>query len=281
MEKPFWVSLRDNQFVLPAGHTVLSLREELFATIGSTDSELRDTIGLEAFYHWLKAGLYGAEEIRWFIPRLTANLQEGIGKEEDDSVFRRSFSALWLANIVQDDNETHRLGKEDVDGILTAALAYFPAENDLRGYVPVKGYAHAIAHAADLFGALGQSQFTGAQDHADLLECVAGKLRAVTDWIFIYNEDSRIARAVTAVLGRGTLTLDQVKRWLDSLCRNWNGAWRNESSARAYSNGRAMLRALYLTISMGRGEAIPGKEAILRLIQETLESAKPWEWVET
>ena len=278
MEKQFWIAIRENNFEIPAGHSAQTLREELCTTIGSTDPELRDTIGLEAFYNWLRKGLYGVDDIRWFMVRLLANLQQGIGEKDDDSVFLRSFSALWLSNIVQDDNETHRLGKEDIDGILNAALAYFPAEMDLRGVVPVKGYAHAIAHAADLLGALGHSHHTGTRDHIRILECVASKLRTVTEWIFIYNEDSRIARATLGILTRGTLTLDQVKDWLTSLSRNWNGAWRNEAGARAYSNGRAMLRALYLAMTMGHGEPIPEQEALLRLIQGTLESARPWEW---
>jgi hypothetical protein len=280
MEKQFWISIRENNYEIPAGHSTQSLRDELFANIGSTDPELRDTIGLEAFYNWLNKGLYSPEEIRWFITRLVANLQQGIGKTEDDSVFLRSFSALWLSNIVQNDNETQVLGKEDIDGILAATIGYFPAETDLRGYVPTKGYAHAIAHSADLLGALGQSRYTDTRDHIKILECFADKMRAVTDWIFIYNEDSRLARAMLGILTRGTLTMDQVKDWLTSLSRNWNGAWKNEGSARAYSNGRALLRALHWSISTWKGESIPGRDGLLQLIQETLEQARPWEWNE-
>jgi hypothetical protein len=281
MEKKFWISIRDNHFEIPAGQSAQTLRDELFAYIGSTDPELRDTIGLEAFYNWLNKKLYSPEEIRWFITRLVANLQQGIGKKEDDSIFLRSFSALWLSNIVQNDNETQVLGKEDIVGILHAALAYFLAETDLRGYVPIKGYAHAIAHSADLLGALGHSRYTDTLDHIKILECFAVKMRAVTYWIFIYNEDSRLARAMLGILTRGTLTMDQVKDWLTSLSRNWYGAWRNEGSARAYSNGRALLRALHWSISMWKGEPIPGKDELLKLIQETLEQARPWEWNET
>jgi hypothetical protein len=41
--------------------------------------------------------------LRGFIPRLIANLQMGLGEMEGDLVYLRSFSALWLAVIVDFD----------------------------------------------------------------------------------------------------------------------------------------------------------------------------------
>ena len=105
MDKRFWVSIRENNFEIPTGHSVRTLTEELISYIGSTDPELRDTIGLEAFYNWLKLGLYSADDLHGYITRLVSSLQKGIGEAEDDSVFLRSFSALWLSLIVQKDNE--------------------------------------------------------------------------------------------------------------------------------------------------------------------------------
>lgn len=280
MDKQFWDSIRENNFEMPTGHSVITLTEELISYLGSTDPELRDTIGLEAFYNWLKRGLYSADDLHGYITRLVSNLQKGIGEVEDDSVFLRSFSALWLALIVQNDNETQVLVKEDLIRILDEALAHFSAETDLRGYVPIKGYAHAIAHASDLFGALSRNQYLDTSDHINILNCIADKMRNVTDWIFFYNEDSRIARTVLEIFVRDTLSLDQLKNWLASLSMNWNGAWRNEGEARAYSNGRNLLRALHWHISMQKDKQIPNKEMILKFIQETLEQAKPWEWAE-
>ena len=103
MDKPFWIAIKEHDFELPAGHSLQALTEELFDYLGSTDPELRDTIGLEAFYHWLDQGLYTPAEVRALIPRLSANLNQGVGETGSDSVFRRSFSALWLALIVEQD----------------------------------------------------------------------------------------------------------------------------------------------------------------------------------
>ena len=184
----------------------MTLTDELFSTIGSTDSELRDSIGLEVFYNWLKKGLYSADDLRRFIPVLIDNLQKGIGEVEGDSVFLRSFSALWLSLIIYQNNETPDLDKKDIAPILDAALEYFTMEKDLRGYVPVKGYAHALAHASDLFGALAESNLTGAEDHLKILDCIAKKMEHSTSEVFLYNEESRLARAVISIFARDTLT---------------------------------------------------------------------------
>ena len=75
-------------------------------------------------------------------------------------MFLYSFSMLWLALIVEHDTQKPALPGEDIALIVAAALAYFAAERDLRGLVPVKGWAHAIAHSADLFAALASSSHT-------------------------------------------------------------------------------------------------------------------------
>jgi hypothetical protein len=278
MEKQFWASIKENKFAIPVGHSVLDLTNELFSLIGSTDPELRDSIGLEVFYNWLKQGLYRADDLSGFIVRLCSNLQTGIGEPEGDSIFLRSFSALWLSLIVANDHETPLLQKEDIAAILEAALAFFAAENDLRGYVEIKGWAHAIAHASDLFGALVNSNHTGANDHLAILNCIASKLNDSTCWNYLYNEDSRIARAITGIFERNTLTLDQIKAWLAFMSSDWNGAWQSEKGTRAYFNGRNLIRALYFYLVTKKGDQVPNEETILKLLQDTLEQARPWEW---
>jgi hypothetical protein len=278
MDKQFWLSIKENDFAFPVGHSVLPLTDELFSYIGSTDSELRDTIGLEAFFNWVKQGLYSADYLRGLIGRLIPNLQKGIGETEGDAVFLRSFSALWLAAIVEKDNENPEMEREEFTPILEAALAYLSAESDLRGYVPIKGYAHAIAHASDLLGVLVNSLHTNADDHIRILNCIASKLRDSTHGIYLYNEDSRIARTVARIFVRNTLTMQQVQDWLASLSSEWNGAWRNEELARAYHNGRCFLRSLYLYIIMLKAEKVPNEDEILKLLQDALEQAKPWTW---
>jgi len=273
MDKQFWVSLIRNDYAIPAGYTGLPLTDDLFSFIHSTDPELRDSIGLEVFFHWLDRGLYCTEDIRRFVPRLLANQQAGLGEKESDSVFQRSFSSLWLALIIQNDNQKPALDRDELMSILEALVTYFSAEKDYRGVDRTKGFAHAIAHAADLFSALAASPCMEEDEHLKILDCIAVKLKAIPDWIFIYGEEARLAVAALQVFVRGTLSLEQVKAWLAFLSANWDNAWSDDERALAFFNGRNFLRSLHY--KMLAQEDISDKEVILKMLRETLDQVNP------
>lgn len=273
MDKPFWISVIKNDYAVPEGHALLPLTDELFSFIPATDPELRDSIGLEVFYNWLEQGLYRPEDIRGFISRLLANLQEGLGEKESDSVFGRAFSSLWLALIVQHDNRSPALSREELVSILEAQRAYFLAEQDYRGLDRVKGFAHSIAHAADLFAALAASPHLGESEHLQILECIATKLKAIPDWVFIYGEESRLAAVPMQIFARGTLRPDQVKAWLAFLSADWDNSWSEEGRALAFFNGRNFLRSLHFRLPAR--EDVAERETILKMLRETLDQVNP------
>jgi hypothetical protein len=273
MDKRFWISVIRNEYAIPAGYTILPLTDELFSFIRSTDPELRDSIGLEVFFHWLDRGLYSLEDICRFIPRLLANLQEGLGEKESDSVYQRSFSSLWLALIIQNDNKKPALTRGELVSVLEALRTYFTAEQDYRGFDRTKGFAHAIAHAADLFSALASNPCMGESEHLKILECIAAKLKAIPDWIFIYGEESRLAAAVLQIFARGTLSIHQIKTWLAALSADWNNAWSDDERALAFFNGRNFLRSLHYKL-LNR-EDVSDQEMILTMLRETLDQVNP------
>ncbi len=274
MDKQFWISIIRNEYAIPGGYTILPLTDELFSLISSTDPELRDSISLEVFFHWLDRGLYSLEDIRRFIPRLLENLQMGLGEKESDSVYLRSFSCLWLALIIKNDNKKPALKREELLPILDALRAYFSEEQDYRGFDRTKGFAHAIAHAADLFSALASSPCMGESEHQKILECIAAKLKAIPDWIFIYGEESRLAVAALQIFVRGTLSINQIKTWLAYLSSDWNNSWCDDERALAFFNGRNFLRSLHYR--MLTREDIPDKETILNMMRETLDQVNPF-----
>jgi hypothetical protein len=275
MDKQFWASIQENDYQVTEGHDVSDLKEELYSYIGSTDAELRDTIGLEVFYNWLTAGHYSMDDIRDLIPRLTANLQQGLGETETDSVFLRSFSALWLSCILEYDNQKPQLQAEDILSIFEPALAYLPAERDLRGLVPEKGWAHAVAHGADVFWRLAGSLHTNADHHSQILDCIADGLNEPDTAVYLYSEDCRLARAAIEIFKRNTLSIEQIQNWLTEMSAPWNGAWASDDTTLAFFNARNFIRCLHW--QMGTVENITEKEAIMGMLRETLNQAKPWE----
>ena len=150
MDKEFWNSIARSDYQIPSGHTLENLTGILFDSLGSTDPELRDEIAYIVYANWLKREMYSRESVESHVNKLLSNLEEGIGETESDTIFLRAFSILFLAELVHNDNKKPLLSKEQVQAILEKGIWYLSAEKDERGYIPDKGWAHALAHTADL-----------------------------------------------------------------------------------------------------------------------------------
>ena len=156
----------------------------------------------------------GAETLRGLVDRWTANLNSGVGDRDTDSVFRRSFSALVLAVAVARDNVSPVLSAEDVHRLTDAALAYLAAEQDVRGYDPVKGWIHSAAHTADLLKFLGRSRYLQAETQSKILDAIAAKLTSAPV-VFVNGEDERFARAVLSIVNRPDFDGGAFTSWVE------------------------------------------------------------------
>jgi len=133
-------------------------------------------------------------------------------------------------------------------------LAYIVAERDLRGYVPDQGWAHAIAHAADLLWVLAQSRHLAAPDLERILDVIAKRITTAVEHVYLYNEDQRLAFAAMAVLQRDLLDLSALNVWLSRMQRpdgNWQHPFLSPTSASAYHNTTTFLRSLYFQLLLG------------------------------
>ena len=276
MDKDFWVALYKNKYEIPEGHTLAELTREIFSYLGSTDPELRDEIGYIVFANWLKQERYSTAEIRELIRELLTNLHIGIGETESDSVFLRTFSILFLAEIVHNDNKKSFLDKPDIDLILEKALWYISAEKDPRGYVPVKGWAHALAHTADLMLVLGKNKNLEETDLLKILNAVSEKIIHSTGYIYIHGEDERLASAIIESLRRGLLPTHKLEEWTKSFIeQDWRGAYTDEEKNSAFQNTRNLLRSIYLEFK-NEGQELPKQAELESIFLETLKNLKPY-----
>ncbi len=272
MDKQFWLDIRENNFALPPGQSAGPLTEELFSYLESTDPDLRDLIAYETFSNWLEQGLYSSNELRAYILRLILNLQNGIGERDTDTVFTRTFSALFLAEIVNYDNRHPFLDKDEVLNILAKGLNYLEEEMDPRGYVPEKGWAHALAHTADLLYVLASNRYLARENLEQILKQIAVKLIAPTDWVYIHGEDDRLVRAVIAAYQRHLASQD----WLTIITADGNNTWRDSFMdlflQNAFFNSKTFLRSLYLHIL--QTEELANKDHILESVQKSLQALR-------
>ncbi|MFL5800521.1 MAG: DUF2785 domain-containing protein [Roseiflexaceae bacterium] len=257
MDKAFWQAILDADGAVPEGYAVAELTPELLALLGSTDPFLRDEVAMEVLAAWIvRDNLYTPDELRSIGDTLAHNLTVGLGEQGSDSVFLRAFSALVLDKVIEADNWWTLLSPEDIRRWMEQALAYVAVERDLRGYVPGKGWAHALAHTADVLWVLAQSRHMGAADLERILVAIADKVNAPTEYPYLAMEDERLANAVWAGLRRDLLGLPFLSTWLSRLARPFQETPRSEvvidaHKTNAFHNTRLLLHSLYFQLVLG------------------------------
>jgi hypothetical protein len=217
MDKAFWHGIVAGGYALQSTDDAPTLTRELLGYLGSPDPELRDNLAYPVLEQWIHRGYFTSPELTQMVELLGKNLREGLGAVGADSVFLRSFSCLVLAELVYEDaNRGYLLGAE-VLRLLEEALAYYPAEMDFRGYVPEKGWAHAVAHGADLLWVLSRNRYVGAADLQRILIALSSKIAPPAAAVWLWNEEQRLVRAVLGVLSRDALPAPVLESWLAGL----------------------------------------------------------------
>lgn len=278
MDKDFWISISKNDYQIPKGYTLANLTDILFSYLGSTDPELRDDIAYVVYANWLEREIFSKEELKSHVDRLLSNLEKGIGETDSDTVFLRAFSILLLAEIVHNDNKNPILERDQIKKILEKGLWYLDAERDPRGYVPVKGWAHALAHTADLLLVLARNRNIDGADLSRMLSVISVKMIHSTTHIYIHGEDERLARAILEILHRDQVPFAQLESWSKSFTqpdtKDWKGAFLDEERNQAFQNTRNLLRSVYLSLILQPGE-FPNREHLSGLVLETLNALRP------
>jgi hypothetical protein len=243
-DKAFWVALRADGFKLPPTESILPMALEAAALLGSTDPALRDAVGYEALATWiyrerrLDAG--GLDRLR---ATLTANARRGLGEEEGDGLFLRSFSTLALSVLAAADLKQPFLDSPQFDGLVDLGVEGLAGERDLRGYVPGKGWGHATAHSADLLKFLGRSPRLRAAQQARIVDAIAERLRSAGH-VFVWGEDARLAAALTSLARRSDADPAPFNGWFKRLREQHAALWSGSFDPARYVAVQTQLNAL-------------------------------------
>lgn len=188
------------------------LVEEMLQHIGSTDSELRDELIYSVFFKLIVEKVLTDAELVAVLEtcRDEDHLFHQISGSSTDAVFTRSFSSLVIALVLHQDKIRRFLSGEVLKITFAESLDYMEREQDIRGFVEGKGWAHSIAHGADLLAeAAGHPAFE--RDGAErCLAVVAGCL--FKDGYYMNEEDDRLIFVLEALLEKG-LSDHRLEQW--------------------------------------------------------------------
>jgi len=246
----FWQQVMADGLRVPEGRPLDDLTTELVIMLGSRDPALRDGIAYPALATWISRGVYD-DLLAGLGDGMVAGLGIGIGETGTATVFRRSFSALVIAECISRDAVVQRMPANKILDWGDRIAAWFVRERDLRGYVPGEGWAHAIAHGADAIAALAGSPHLGKAELTVMLDVLADRLLLSTDTLFGAGEPDRMAVATMEILRRNLVPLAVLEPWIARL--GSAATYRPHTDVDPFlstGNAEAFLRALYLQLSL-------------------------------
>ncbi len=191
---------------------------EMMHHIGSTDSQLRDELIYTAFGTWiLEHNSLSPTQLRGLLQKVLSDQQMfyNIGEQNGDSIFRRSFSVLLLPLILIAHRSTPFLMSAEISQVKVELLRYLNQEQDLRGFVEDKGWAHGMAHAADVLDDLAQCVELNEADLIEILVAIRAMI-AMQDVGYIHGEDERAITAVIAIINRRLISEADFTQWIHS-----------------------------------------------------------------
>ena len=275
MSTSYWERVHATGLDVPADRALDDLTAELTRMLGDPDPGTRDGTALPVLATWIERGVYD-DLLAGLGDGMTAGLTVGLGEDGTDTVFRRSSCALVLERCIARDNEHSLVPGDKVLDWGDRLATWLLREQDLRGWVVDKGWAHGMAHGADALGRLAESRHLGGPELEVLLDVVAERLLAPVETLFGAGEPDRIAAAVVRLLGRDLVAIEVVERWLARLAARagtLSGADGRDPFL-AGGNAQAFLRALYLQLALGPHPP-PQRADLLLAVVEAVRSSNP------
>jgi len=245
-DKQFLRSVLDNNGELPQDIDAYDFSYALLANLASSDSELRDELSYMILASAIiDKGRLSSEQLEKL---LATTLDENhlfycIGEVGTNSVFMRSFSNLIIAAILYDDVKSPEISQTMVAHTKAALLRYAEQEHDWRGYVPGKGWAHAMAHLADSLDECSQNRFLQEEDRRQILDTIC-RLAQLPEPLY-NEEDIRLATVAYHIIVTRQVAEDFLERWLAS-CYIERGT--DVSTWTSVANIKNFLRSLYFLL---------------------------------
>ncbi|MEZ0581184.1 DUF2785 domain-containing protein [Nocardioides sp. MH1] len=264
-----WRHVSAADFRVPPERRLADLTEELTELLGTPDSEQRE-LALAVLCTWVERGVYD-DLLPGLGDGIATGLLTGLGERDTDSVFRRSFSALVVAEVIDRDSRRPRVNRAKVHEWGDRLATWFLMERDERGYVEGHGWAHAIAHGADALGALARSPHCGPGELLVVLDVIGDRVtRKNPATVWYSGEADRLAMTTLHVLRRGLVPDELVEPWLERIAdaaRPRRDATDGEDVYRQTGNAAAFLRALYLQLALGPATPPRRSDLVLLLVQ--------------
>ena len=189
---------------------------QLLLVIGNPDPELRDALAFRIFVESLYAKNWSQNELNEVVKRLISNdyLFFNIGEVGKDSIYTRSFSALWLSYLIKVDTQHPYLSDQECKGVFDKIATYLMREYDTRGLVENEGWANAVTHGADLYISCISHPHFEMRFVPQFLQGISKSIWAGN--VFVDDEEQRLAEVIK-LLHTIDYPEDVLVEWMEQL----------------------------------------------------------------
>lgn len=233
--------------------------EELFsnmlANLGSPDGELRDELIYRLFVKLISGQHLETNQLIHALKELITDqyLFMSIGEQDSDDVFIRSFSTLWLTGLFWLDKEYPFIDSKLRTEAMEKCATYLSLEQDIRGFVEDKGWAHGIAHGADLSAVIASHPLTERRLIPIILQGVTScfwKGSVYTD-----DEDERLVAIILSLANIDypeDILVEWVEQVFDQLDRKTPEGGYSQLFYYARTNSLQFMKTLYFAMKKSK-----------------------------
>ncbi|AEB30875.1 hypothetical protein CAR_c22180 [Carnobacterium sp. 17-4] len=226
------------------------LLKEMLLNIGNTNPYFRDKLIYNAFLEMITKDYLTKDQLKKLYNQLLSNqyLLYKIGSKNSDSVYKRSFSALVLGLLINKDKEQQFLEKSQISFLLDRTCFYLVNEQDKRGFTEDKGWAHSIAHCADLLDEI----ITHPLFEQSMYEKTVEALVFCVNSPFVYEDDEieRLSTPSAVLINRYGFSQEFIHRVENLINVFFTKKTYSHLDTRIISNVRNYLRAIYFKVNL-------------------------------
>jgi len=259
--------IKENKFKFDDKIDKSQLAQDLLKNIGNHDSFIRDGL----IYPTLANLLYYDNLPKEEMIEITRTLMGEKGMKfdmpnyYDFSVLTRSWSLLALVIIVYRQRNDKILPDELFNKLYIDFLDYFNNETDFRGYVDEVGWAHSVAHSADLFNQFFKCNELGEKEFKTMFEHIKNRFM-INTYVFISDEDERMVTAIVEAISRDVLSKEFLLEWINGF-KSFEKLAKFPEDYNVDINIRNLLRSLYFRLR-GNSEYQYLLEALEKVLDE-------------
>jgi len=248
------VDLEDMDFASLDETELEALIYEMLEHLGDTDAELREGLIYPLLVRIVSENILSREQYLHLLDTCTGerNLFYQLG-EKGDSVFMRSFSALLVAALISADTTSNFLTKQEFEATMSKCIEYIETEMDTRGHVEGKGWAHAIAHGADMLLAIVKHPLFYSDKFLVILETIETCL--FKEAAYIDAEDKRFIFVLRAMQEKG-FEEQTLAKWIEKIFAKLSERFKNEGFSYKYhrvmTNIETFMKSLYFNLKTDR-----------------------------